>query len=189
MVRINELKHDVRRALGTAAVLFGTAFCAQAQDAPVLSAWSGLALMEHFTAPERDLDASATAAATDTSGRVGFKVDKVHTLPVYPGCERAGSSREEQFACLNQMIRTLIARNVRYPEVARQKVIEGRVWIAFVIDKEGYADEVWVERSVDPLLDAEALRVIKMLPRMKPATVDGRPVNLRYSIPINFQLK
>jgi protein TonB len=73
--------------------------------------------------------------------------------------------------------------------MAFQQVIQGKVWIAFVIDKEGYAGEVWVERSVDPLLDQEALRVIKMLPRMKPATVDGKPVNLRYSIPINFQLK
>ena len=73
--------------------------------------------------------------------------------------------------------------------MAPKKVIEGRVWIAFVIDTKGYADEVWVERSVDPLLDQEALRVIKMLPRMTPATVDGKPVNLRYSIPINFRLK
>jgi protein TonB len=87
------------------------------------------------------------------------------------------------------MIRTLIARKARYPEIARKKVIEGRVWIAFVIDQKGYADEVWVERSVDPSLDQEALRVIKMLPRMKPATVDGKPVNLLYSIPIDFQLK
>jgi TonB family protein len=87
------------------------------------------------------------------------------------------------------MIQTLIARNVRYPEMARQQLMQGSVWIAFVIDTEGYADEVWVERSVDPLLDQEALRVIKMLPRMTPATVDGKPVNLRYSIPINFRLK
>jgi TonB family protein len=87
------------------------------------------------------------------------------------------------------MIQTLIARNVRYPEMARQQLMQGNVWIAFVIDTEGYADEVWVQRSVDPLLDAEALRVMKMLPRMKPATVDGKPVNLRYTIPINFRLK
>ena len=180
------LKNAALRAFGTTVFLFGTAFSALAQDAPEPMAWSESALIERFTETEGGLD--TFGIAIDTSGRVGFKVDKVHTLPVYPGCERAGT-REAQFACLNQMIRTLIGRNVRYPEVARQKVIEGRVWIAFVIDKEGYAGEVWVERSVDPLLDQEALRVIKMLPRMKPATVDGKPVNLRYSIPINFQLK
>ena len=180
------LKNAALRAFGTTVFLFGTAFSALAQDAPEPMAWSESALIERFTETEGGLDTFGTAI--DTSGRVGFKVDKVHTLPVYPGCERAGT-REAQFACLNQMIRTLIGRNVRYPEVARQKVIEGRVWIAFVIDKEGYAGEVWVERSVDPLLDQEALRVIKMLPRMTPATVDGKPVNLRYSIPINFRLK
>jgi TonB family protein len=182
-----ELKNTAHRAFGTAAVLFGTAFYALAQDAPEPMTWSEADLIQCFTETEGGLD--TFGIAIDTSGRVGLKVDKVHTLPVYPGCERAGSTREAQFGCLNQMIRTLIGRNVRYPEVARQKVIEGRVWIAFVIDKEGYAGEVWVERSVDPLLDQEALRVIKMLPRMTPATVDGKPVNLRYSIPINFQLK
>jgi TonB family protein len=181
------LKNAALRAFGTTVFLFGTAFSAPAQDAPEPMAWSEADLIERFTETEGGLD--TFGIAIDTSGRVGFKVDKVHTLPVYPGCERAGSTREAQFACLNQMIRTLIGRNVRYPEVARQKVIEGRVWIAFVIDKEGYAGEVWVERSVDPLLDQEALRVIKMLPRMTPATVDGKPVNLRYSIPINFRLK
>ena len=188
MEQIKELKQNVRRAFGTTAVLFGTAFCAQAQDAPEPMAWSESALIPCFSATKQNIDTSDTSAAIDTSGRFGFKVDKVHTLPVYPGCERAGT-RKEQFACLNQMIQTLIARNVQYPEMAFQQVIQGKVWIAFVIDKEGYAGEVWVERSVDPLLDQEALRVIKMLPRMKPATVDGKPVNLRYSIPINFQLK
>ena len=181
------LKNKAVGALGTAVVLLAAAFYAQAQDASIPETWEKKAPIEYGTSTVQDTTTSGTA--TDSSGRVGFKVDQVHTLPVYPGCERAGSTREEQFECLNQMIRTLIGRNVRYPEVARQKVMEGRVWIAFVIDTKGYADEVWVERSVDPLLDAEALRVIKMLPRMKPATVDGKPVNLRYSIPINFQLK
>lgn len=182
------LKNAALRAFGTTVFLFGTAFSALAQDAPEPMAWSEADLIQCFSATEQNTDTSGTSAATDTSGRAGLSVSAVHTLPVYPGCEGAGT-REEQFACLTQMIRTLIGRNVRYPEMARKKVIEGRVWIAFVIDKEGYADEVWVERSVDPLLDQEALRVIKMLPRMKPATVDGKPVNLRYSIPINFQLK
>jgi protein TonB len=182
-----ELKNAALRAFGTTAFLLGSAFFAQAQDAPILAEWSESDQIECLTSTDADTATSVTAP--DSSGRVGLKVDQVHTLPVYPGCERAGSTREEQFACLNQMIRTLIARNVRYPEVARHKVIEGRVWIAFVIDQKGYADEVWVERSVDPLLDQEALRVIKMLPRMTPATVDGKPVNLRYSIPINFRLK
>jgi TonB family protein len=182
------LKNAALRAFGTTVFLFGTAFSALAQDAPEPMAWSEADLIQCFSATKQNIDTSDTSAAIDTSGRVGFKVDQVHTLPVYPGCERAGT-REEQFACLNQMIRTLIARKARYPEIARKKVIEGRVWIAFVIDQKGYADEVWVERSVDPSLDQEALRVIKMLPRMKPATVDGKPVNLLYSIPIDFQLK
>ena len=181
------LKNKAVGALGTAVVLLAAAFYAQAQDASIPETWEKKAPIEYGTSTVQDTTTSGTA--TDSSGRVGFKVDQVHTLPVYPGCESAGSNREAQFTCLNRMIQTLIARNVRYPEMARQQRLQGRVWIAFVIDTKGYADEVWVERSVDPLLDAEALRVIKMLPRMTPATVDGKPVNLRYTIPIYFRLK
>lgn len=184
---ITELKSKAVGAVGTAVVLLATALYAQAQDASIPESGGQKDPVEYVTSTVQDTTTSGTAI--DSSGRVGLKVDQVHTLPVYPGCERVGSARKEQFACLNQMIQTLIARNVRYPEMARQQVIQGKVWIAFVIDTEGYADEVWVERSVDPLLDAEALRVMKMLPRMKPATVDGKPVNLRYTIPINFRLK
>jgi TonB family protein len=181
-----ELKNKAVGAFGTAVVLLVAGLYVQAQDASIPEIGGQKDPIESFTSTDRDTTTSGTA--TDSSVRTGLKVDEVHTLPVYPGCERAGT-REAQFSCLNQMILTLIGRNVRYPEKARQQVIEGKVWIAFIIDQKGYADEVWVERSVHPLLDAEALRVIKMLPRMKPATVDGKPVNLRYTIPINFSLK
>jgi len=182
-----ELKNAALRAFGTSVFLFGTAFSALAQDAPESMAWSEADLNQCLSTTKQNTDTSGSAI--DSSGRAGLSVSAVHTLPVYPGCESAGRTREAQFACLNRMIQTLIARNVRYPEMARQQLMQGSVWIAFVIDTEGYADEVWVQRSVDPLLDAEALRVMKMLPRMKPATVDGKPVNLRYTIPINFRLK
>lgn len=182
-----ELKNKAVGAFGTAVVLFVAGLYVQAQDPSIPEIGGQKDPIESFTSTVQDTTTSGTA--TDSSDRTGFKVDQVHTLPIYPGCESAGSTREAQFQCLSQMIRTLIVRNVRYPEEARKKVIEGRVWIAFVIDTKGYADEVWVERSVDPLLDKEALRVMKMLPRMKPATVDGKPVNLRYSVPINFSLK
>ena len=184
---ITELKNKAVGVFGMAGVLLVSALYAQAQDASIPESGGQTDPIEYVTSTVQGTTTSGTAI--DSSGRVGFKVDQVHTLPVYPGCERVGSTRKAQFACLNQMIQTLIARNVQYPEMAFQQVIQGKVWIAFVIDTEGYADEVWVERSVDPLLDQEALRVIKMLPRMTPATVDGKPVNLRYSIPINFQLK
>jgi protein TonB len=87
------------------------------------------------------------------------------------------------------MIMMLVSRNVEYPEKAWQNDIQGRVWVSFVIEKDGYLSKVKVERSVDPELDAEAVRVIKMMPRLEPGKVDGKPVRIRYSIPINFRLK
>jgi TonB family protein len=129
-------------------------------------------------------------AADSTEKKKSITIAEVHTLPIYPGCEAAvASSRDEGSACFNRMIMMLVSRNVEYPEKAWQNDIQGRVWVSFVIEKDGYLSKVKVERSVDPELDAEAVRVIKMMPRLEPGKVDGKPVRIRYSIPINFRLK
>ena len=83
----------------------------------------------------------------------------------------------------------LVSRNVAYPKKARQLNIQGKVYVRFIIEKDGYVSNVEVARSADPELDAEAARVIRMLPRMEPAKVNGKPVRIRYTIPINFRLK
>jgi protein TonB len=123
-------------------------------------------------------------------GKSALLISAVEELPIYPGCEAAvAASREEGFACFNRMIIALVSRNVVYPKKARQKGIEGKVYVRFIIEKDGYVSNVEVVRSVDPELDAEAARVIKMLPRMAPAKVNGKPVRITYTIPINFRLK
>jgi protein TonB len=78
---------------------------------------------------------------------------------------------------------------VVYPQKARQLNIQGKVYVSCIIEKDGYVSEVMVVRSVDPELDAEAVRVIKMMPRLEPGKVDGKPVRIRYTIPINFRMK
>jgi len=117
-------------------------------------------------------------------------ISAVEELPIYPGCEAAvAASREEGFECFNRMIMALVSRNVAYPKKARQLNIQGKVYVRFIIEKDGYVSNVEVARSADPELDAEAARVIKMLPRMEPAKVNGKPVRITYTIPINFRLK
>ena len=117
-------------------------------------------------------------------------ISAVEELPIYPGCEAAvAASREEGFECFNRMIMALVGRNAVYPKKARQKGIQGNVYVRFIIEKDGYVSNVEVVRSVDPELDAEAVRVIKMLPRMEPAKVNGKPVRITYTIPISFRLK
>jgi TonB family protein len=82
-----------------------------------------------------------------------------------------------------------IADNTKYPRKARIQEIEGTIYIRFVIAKLGEVGSAKVMRPVHPLLDEEALRVIKSMPRWKPGYTDGNPVNVWYIIPIVFKLQ
>ena len=82
----------------------------------------------------------------------------------------------------------LIGERLNYPEAARSNGITGKVHLKFVINKKGEVENVQITRGVDPLLDREAIRVIEGLPRWNPGTQRGKPVNVWFSMPINFQL-
>ncbi len=81
-----------------------------------------------------------------------------------------------------------IAENTKYPEIAKENGIQGRVFVQFVIDKNGNVTNVTIARGVDPYLDAEAIRVVKMLPRWTPGKQRGKPVPVTFVVPINFKL-
>lgn len=78
--------------------------------------------------------------------------------------------------------------NVNYPVIAQENGIQGKVYVQFVVDKEGKAVDAKVSRPVDRSLDAEAIRVINSLPHFKPGKQRGRPVKVYYTAVINFQL-
>jgi protein TonB len=82
-----------------------------------------------------------------------------------------------------------IARNLRYPEIAAENGISGRVIVQFVIDEKGEVVDPVVLRPVDPALDAEAIRVIKTSPRWTPGKQRNKPVKVSYVFPINFVLQ
>lgn len=78
--------------------------------------------------------------------------------------------------------------NIRYPEAATKAGVQGRVTVQFIVDKDGSIDDVKTLRSVNPDLDAEAIRVIKMMPRWEPGTHKGNPVRVKYTVPVMFRL-
>jgi len=82
-----------------------------------------------------------------------------------------------------------IASNTKYPQIAKENGIGGKVYVQFVIDKTGKVTEVSIARGKDPYLDKEALRVVQSLPKWKPGKQRGKPVKVSYVIPINFKLK
>ncbi|HTM67276.1 MAG TPA: energy transducer TonB, partial [Flavipsychrobacter sp.] len=81
-----------------------------------------------------------------------------------------------------------LAKNLRYPEVARKQNVEGKVTVGFVVDTTGQVKDVTVVRSVDALLDSESVRVVRLMPRWKPGVQDGRVVTVYKTLPISFRI-
>lgn len=108
----------------------------------------------------------------DQSENIFFVVEQ---MPEFPGGELA--------------LRKFIANNIQYPEVAQKNGIQGRVYVTFIVDKEGNIANAKIARGVDPSIDQEALRVVNNLPRWYPGVQKGEPVNVSYTVPINFALQ
>lgn len=81
-----------------------------------------------------------------------------------------------------------LSANIRYPEAAHKDGTQGRVTVQFVVGKDGSIGNVSILRGVDPALDAEAIRVISGMPKWKPGTQKGEPVNVKYTVPVMFRL-
>jgi protein TonB len=99
----------------------------------------------------------------------------VEDMPVFPGG--------------NAKLQSWINKRVKYPIIAQENGITGRVFISFVVNKVGNVEQVRVVRGVDPSLDKEAVRVIKSMPKWKPGKQRGKAVKVSYTVPINFQLQ
>ncbi|MCX4290875.1 MAG: energy transducer TonB [Odoribacter sp.] len=78
--------------------------------------------------------------------------------------------------------------NVKYPILAQENGISGRVFVAFVVEVDGSITDVKVARSVDPSLDKEAVRVVKAMPKWNPGKQRNKPVRVAFTVPINFTL-
>jgi protein TonB len=82
-----------------------------------------------------------------------------------------------------------LADNIKYPRIAQENGIQGKVYISFVVGKDGAISNASVARGVDPSLDQEALRVVNQMPKWKPGKQRGEPVNVSFTVPINFVLQ
>lgn len=99
----------------------------------------------------------------------------VEEMPEFPGGENA--------------LRSYIAKSIKYPIIAQENGIQGKVYVSFVVDKDGGISDAKIVRNVDPSLDKEALRVINSLPKWKPGKQRGKPVRVAYTVPISFVLQ
>ena len=81
-----------------------------------------------------------------------------------------------------------LSENTKYPKKAEEEGVQGRVICQFELDEKGYISNIKVAKSIHPLLDAEAVRVISVMPRWIPAKQNGELVKIRYTLPITFRL-
>ncbi|WP_423130360.1 energy transducer TonB [Gaoshiqia sp. Z1-71] len=99
----------------------------------------------------------------------------VEDMPEFPGGELA--------------LRKFIANAIKYPVIAQENGIQGRVYVNFVVDRDGSVTNARIARGVDASLDKEALRVVNSLPKWKPGMQRGKAVKVSYTVPISFVLQ
>ncbi|MBR5910365.1 MAG: energy transducer TonB [Bacteroidales bacterium] len=99
----------------------------------------------------------------------------VEEMPAYPGGD--------------QKLMEYIAKNIKYPQIARESGIQGRVFVGFVVEPDGSVSNVKLLRGIGGGCDEEAMRVIKSMPKWKPGKQRGKAVRVSYQIPVNFRLQ
>ena len=99
----------------------------------------------------------------------------VEEMPSYPGGE--------------QKLMEYVAKNIKYPQIARETGIQGRVFVGFVVEPDGSVSNVKVLRGIGGGCDEEAVRVVKSMPKWKPGKQRGKAVRVSYMLPVNFKLQ
>ena len=108
----------------------------------------------------------------DTSGRV-FTV--VQQMPEFPGGQAS--------------LLKYLATRIKYPAIAQENGIQGRVSCSFVVDTDGSLKNIEVIRGIDPSLDSDAVRAIREMPKWKPCVQTSKAVSVKYTVPVTFRLQ
>ncbi len=101
--------------------------------------------------------------------------DVVEEMPSFPGGMGA--------------LMSWLSQNIKYPVIAAENGVQGRVIVQFVVEKDGSVTDVHVAKSVDPSLDKEATRVVKAMPKWNPGKQNGSAVRVKYTVPVSFKLQ
>ena len=144
----------------------------------LLFAISALTLLVIVFAPARANAQDKTEKTTQT------RKDTTTDDKIYEVCEQMPIYEGGDAALLKYL-----TDSVKYPELAKKHGVQGRVVIGFIVEKDGSLTDVKVLRHVDIALDAEALRVVKGMPKWIPGCQDEQLVRVRYNVPVSFRLK
>jgi protein TonB len=141
---------------------------------------------------------AAAGASTFDQGTDDLNVVREHKDEIIVEEKHEQPVKEEIFTAVEQMpqfpggeaeLLKYIASHIKYPTMAAENNIQGRVVVKFVVQKDGNVGDVVVVRGKDPDLDKEAVRVVKTLPKFIPGKMNGQAVSVWYTLPINFKLQ
>lgn len=116
-----------------------------------------------------------TKPQTDTTKKKKTWDCMPETMPYFPGGQ--------------ELLLKYLADNIKYPASAVKAKKQGRVIVTFIVQKDGSVTHAKIAKSIDPELDAEALRIVKGMPKWTPGTQNGKPVSVRYMVPVKFSLR
>jgi len=107
-------------------------------------------------------------------------------MPRFPGCET--EPKDERTECANKKLLIYVYENIKYPEKARKWKTEGTVFVQYIIDKDGNVTNTKIVKDIGDGCSEEVLRVVNEMPIWIPGKQRGKPVNVRYTLPVKFNL-
>ena len=127
--------------------------------------------------------------ATEEEVEVDVPFAIIEDVPLFPGCE--GVAKDKRKDCFQEKIQAHIRKNFQYPEAALDAGHQGKVFVSFVIEKDGSITDVKLLREFVkcPECDKEAMRVVQAMPKWIPGIQYGRAVKVQFNIPIKFNLR
>lgn len=148
------------------------------------------------TVDNQSITENQRALENELVGKVELEGEMPSTEDVYINVDYPDDEEDRVYIVSEQMpqfpggedaMRKYLVESIKYPALAGELGV-GRVFVSFVIDKDGSVTDAQVVRGVDPLLDKEALRVVNAMPKWKPGIQYGKAVKVQYTVPINFSL-
>lgn len=139
---------------------------------------------------QADIEESTTILNEDNTPKVEVKYVPVQVVEEEPEEQTIFEVVENMPDFRGQAaLMQYLAKNIKYPTIAQENGTQGRVIVQFVVNKDGSIVDAKVVRSVDPYLDKEALRVINTMPKWKPGMQRGKPVRVKFTVPVMFRLQ
>ena len=183
-----ELYNKLRKKAGKAPVNTTASSTSAASETPMTSSSSTT------SSTSTTLGTTAASTSTSASGNDGKVYDVVDNMPQFAGGaytykDAQGISKTVNIGGGQSGLFQYLSLAIKYPLVAEENGIQGRVICTFVVETDGSITDVKIVKSVNPALDKEAVRVISSMPKWKPGTMKGEAVRVKYTIPVTFSLK